>query len=365
MNYVLYDFMQVPGGAERVTLALAQALNAQVLVSRSEPACDELIKSQGTQVQTLSSPWTRWMGRIVESILNFSLFAGRIAKAETVIYSGFYAPMAVHFQRGGRRIYYCHTIPRFAYDLHAESRQGFAWFLRPLFDVFTALLRWRYERAIRQMDAVWVNSSNVQQRLMRYVGIHAQVMYPPVNTHRFAWTADGDAYVSLARLEPLKRVDVVVQAFLQMPHRRLVVVSGGSQSARFQALAQGARNITFKGWVSEAQLQDCVGQARAAIYLPVDEDFGMSPVEAMAAGKPVIGVAEGGMLETVVHGQTGWLIEGELTPQKIVAAVEALEALHPPAMRAACEAQAQRFDASVFAREFQNELARVTPADGP
>jgi glycosyltransferase involved in cell wall biosynthesis len=160
-------------------------------------------------------------------------------------------------------------------------------------------------------------------------------------------------------------VDVVVQAFLQMPHRRVVVVSGGSQSARLQTMAQDASNITCKGWVSESQLQDCVGQARAAIYLPVDEDFGMSPVEAMAAGKPVMGVAEGGLLETIVHGQTGWLIEGELTPQKVMAAVEALEALHPPGMRAACEAQAQRFDASVFAREFQNELARVTPADGP
>ena len=361
MNYVLYDFMQVPGGAERVTLALAKALDAPVLVSRVEPACDTLLASQGVPVQAVSKSWTSGLGRILEAIASFSWWAGRIAKAETVIYSGFYAPLAVHFQRSGRRIYYCHTIPRFAYDLKAESRSAFAWYLRPFLDVFTALLRWRFERAIRQMDAVWVNSINVKQRLKRYMGVDAQVIYPPVETQRFAWASDGDAYVSLARLEPLKRVDLVVQAFMQMPHRRLVVVSGGSQSAHLQALAQGAQNITFAGWVSEAKLQAVVGQARAAIYVPVDEDFGMSPVEAMAAGKPVIGVAEGGLLETIVHGQTGWLIEGELTPEKIKSAVDALEALNPPTLRAACEAQAMKFDGAGFAQRIQQELAKVNP----
>jgi len=356
MNYVLYDFMQVPGGAERVTLALAKALGSEVIVSRVEPACEALLKSKGIPVQSLSSSWTRGMGRVLEAMLNFSLRASRIAKAETVIYSGFYAPLAVHFQRAGRRIYYCHTLPRFAYDLKAESRAGFAWYWRPLFDVFTALLRWRYERAIQRMDGVWVNSENVRQRVKRYLGVDATVIYPPVETRRFAWLSHGDFYISLARLEPLKRVDAVVKAFLQMPQRRLVVASGGSQLAALQQLAAGAGNITFLGWTSEAQLCAHVGHARAAIYVPVDEDFGISPVEAMAAGKPVIGVAEGGLLETVVDGQTGCLIRGDLTPEKIIAAVEALQALSPATMRSACEARAAQFDEAVFTHQVKQHL---------
>lgn len=361
MNFVLYDFMQVPGGAERVTLALAKALGAKVLVSRAEPACDALLKSQGIPVQALSSSWTHWMGRVLEAILNFSLCAGRIAKAETVIYSGFYAPLAVHFQHAGRRIYYCHTIPRFAYDLKAESRAGFAWYLRPLFDMFTALLRWRYERAIQRMDEVWVNSENVRQRLKQYVGLEAQIIYPPVATQRFAWLSHGDYYMSLARLESLKRVDVVVKAFMQMPHRRLVVASGGAQWAALRQLAAGAQNITFLGWTSEADLSEQVGHARAAIYVPVDEDFGISPVEAMAAGKSVIGVAEGGLLETVVDGQTGCFIKGELTPEKIIAAVDALEALNPLALRSACEARAAQFDEAVFSQKVAQQLGQYSP----
>lgn len=362
MNYVLYDFMQVPGGAERVTLALAKALDAQVLVSRVEPACDTLLASQGVPVQAVSKSWTRGLGRILEAIACFSLWAERIAKAETVIYSGFYAPMAVHFQRAGRRIYYCHTIPRFAYDLNAESRAAFGWYLRPLFDLFTALLRWKYESAIERMDVVWVNSENVRLRLKRYVGIDAKVIYPPVETHRFAWLSQGDYYISLARLEPLKRVDAVVKAFMKMPHRRLVVASGGSQWTKLQELAAGAENITFLGWTSEADLCEHLGHARAAIYVPVDEDFGMSPVEAMAAGKPVIGVAEGGLLETVVDGQTGCLIKGELTPEKIIAAVDALEALSPFALRSACEARAAQFDEAVFTQKVAQQLGKYSPS---
>jgi len=362
MNYVLYDFLQVPGGAERVTLALAKALGSEVLVSRAEQACDVILKSKGIPVQALSSSWTHWLGRVLEAILNFSLFTGRIANAETVIYSGFYAPLAVDFQRAGRRIYYCHTIPRFAYDLKAESRAGFAWYLRPLFDVFMALLRWRYERAIQRMDEVWVNSENVRQRLKRYLGMDARVIYPPVETNRFAWLSHGDYYISLARLEPLKRVDAVVKAFMQMPTRRLVVASGGSQLAALQQLAAGAKNITFLGWTSEAELSKQVGHARAAIYVPVDEDFGMSPVEAMAAGKPVIGVAQGGLLETVVDGQTGCLIKGELTPEKIIMAVDALEALNPFALRSACEARAAQFDEAVFTQKVAQQIGKYGPA---
>jgi len=362
MNFVLYDFMQVPGGAERVTLALAKALGSEVIVSRAEPACEALLKSRGIPVQSLSSSWTRGMGRVLEAILSFSLGAARIAKAETVIYSGFYAPLAVHFQRTGRRIYYCHTIPRFAYDLQAASRVGFPWYVGPVFDLFTMLLRWRYERAIQRMDLIWVNSENVRQRLKQYVGFDAQVIYPPVETRRFVWLSHGDCYISLARLEPLKRVDVVVKAFMKMPQRRLVVASGGSQLAALQQLAAGAHNISFLGWTSEAQLCEHVGHARAAIYVPVDEDFGISPVEAMAAGKPVMGVAEGGLLETVVDGQTGCLIRGDLTPEKIIAAVDALEALSPPSMRSACEARAAQFDEAVFTLKIAQHLGQYSQA---
>jgi glycosyltransferase involved in cell wall biosynthesis len=354
---LLYDYLQVAGGAERVTLTLAAALpDFHCVVSRTYPESSPLIQKTEASVTQLCNGWTRLLTRIPEAMFNFRFRANCVDDAKVVLYSGFYAPLAVHRQKSGRRVYYCHTIPRFAYDLYCASRQSFPWLLRGLFGLFAGAVRWQYGRAIRRMDVVLVNSENVRQRLQHYLGVDAQVVYPPVDTASFEWIADEGYYLSVARLTPNKRVDVIVEAFLRMPSKRLVVLSGGPELSRLKAMAAGATNIQFEGWLTEASLRQWVGNAYAAIYLPVDEDFGMSPVECMAAGKPVIGVAEGGLLETVVPGETGVLIHGQPTVEKLIAAVEELDALQHASLRAVCEARAKRFDTPIFVENMRRFL---------
>ncbi|MFM8590855.1 MAG: glycosyltransferase, partial [Limnohabitans sp.] len=141
------------------------------------------------------------------------------------------------------------------------------------------------------------------------------------------------------------------------PGRSLVVGSGGSELQRLEALAAGAPNIRFTGWCDEAALQDLLGRCRAVVYVPRDEDFGISAVEAMAAGKPVLGVAEGGLLETVVHGQSGWLMAPDEHPETLMEGVRQLEALNPPSLRTACETRAGQFDEAIFVQRMQALLA--------
>lgn len=358
MKLVLYDYLQVAGGAERVTLTLAKALpDFQTLVSRVYADAEPLLVRTNMPIKQLGSHLTRWMTRIPEAVFNFRFRAHSVEEAQTVLYSGFYAPLAVHRQTNGLRVYYCHTIPRFAYDLYSVSRASYPWLLRGLFGCFAAVVRWQYKHAIQKMDLVLVNSENVRTRLKHFLDIDGQVLYPPVATGQFRWASDGGYYLSVARLTPNKRVDTIVRAFLQMPERRLVVASGGPELQRLQVIAKGATNIEFVGWQTEESLRQLVANALAAIYLPVDEDFGMSPVECMAAGKPVIGVAEGGLLETVVHGQTGILIRGLLDPEKLQAAVSALELIGPSTMRQACEARAAQFDELRFVEAIKRYLA--------
>lgn len=354
---VLYDFLQVPGGAERVTLVLAGAFaGSQVRVSRVSPSTEGLVQAHSAQVRAVGWRWAQPLGWVLQALLSFRW--GRVLPkgAATVVYSGFYAPLAVHGQRMGRRVYYGHTVPRFAYDLRDHFRAQYPWFLRPLFDVFTWGLRGMYRRALLRMDVLVVNSDNVRLRLQRHLGLEAQVVHPPVDVARFAWLADGDYFVSTARLEPLKRVDVLVQAFLRMPHERLVVCSGGSELVRLQTLAAGAANISFTGWTDETQMAEILGRARASLYVPVDEDFGMSPVESMAAGKPVIGVAEGGLLETVVDGETGLLLHPGFDTSDVCAAVQTLTPSRAQAMRQACEARSKRFDTTHFVQRMREVL---------
>lgn len=357
--YLLYDFLQVAGGAERVTLQIARRFpSMQPVVSRVYADAAPLAEASGSAVMALGNEKTRWLGRIPEAVWCFWFCARMVSNAEVVIYSGFYAPLAVRHQKQGRKAYYCHTIPRFAYDLYEVEKARFPWFLRGLYAVGMTGFRYLYARAIGRMDVLLVNSENVQRRLQRYLGLTAQVLYPPVATDRFRWLGDDGYYLSVARLTVNKRVDVAVRAFAAMPQRRLVVMSGGPELAKLQQLAAGAPNIEFVGWQTEEDMLRWIGRCKAVVYLPVDEDFGMSPVEAMAAGKPVLGVAEGGLLETVVHGQTGVLIQGSPTPEKLVAAVEALEAMDPTAVRPACEARARLFDESVFFERLGKVLAQ-------
>lgn len=348
-RFLLYDFMQVAGGAERVMLTLAQALpDFETVVSRCYPQARPLLEVSAVRMRQLNGGWSVCLPRILESIWCFRFRAQCLRDAQQVVYSGFYAPLAVHQQRGGQRIYYCHTIPRYAYDLYESSLAGFPVVLRPLYALFVRWFRKRYEAAIGRMDRILVNSENVRRRLKHYTGLEAEVIYPPVATQHFRPLGDGGYYLSTARLVPNKRVDVIVRAFVGMPGHRLVVLSGGTELERLKALAAGAGNIVFTGWQTDAQVREWVGRARAVIYLPVDEDFGMSPVEAMAAGKLVIGVAQGGLLETVVDGETGFLIPDPPSPQAIASAVEKVECAGGGRMHAACIHRARQFTESRF-----------------
>lgn len=104
-------------------------------------------------------------------------------------------------------------------------------------------------------------------------------------------------------------------------------------------------------------MAEWLGRARASLYVPVDEDFGMSPVESMAAGKPVIGVAEGGLLETVVPDETGVLLPPDFDADAVCAAVRAMTRERAQAMRSACEQRAQQFGTAIFLQQMSEILA--------
>ncbi|MEJ8293831.1 glycosyltransferase [Delftia tsuruhatensis] len=356
-HFLLYDFMQVVGGAERVTLTLAEALpEFDTIVSRCYPEAQTLLNASRIKVHELKGGISSFLPRILESMWCFRFRSQCLRDANQVIYSGFYAPLAVYSQRGGLRIYYCHTVPRFAYDLYADEIRKLPFLLRPLYALFMWWFRGRYEAAIRRMDKILVNSENVRKRLKIYTGLDSEVLYPPVATHNFRKLSDQGYYLSTARLVPNKRVEVIVRAFMKMPGKRLVVVSGGPELERLKLLAAAAKNIVFTGWQTDEALHKWVGHAKAVIYLPVDEDFGMSPVEAMAAGKPVIGVAQGGLLETIEEGKTGFLLENPPTPDAVIAAVEKVEQVRNEEMSSACIAASERFNEANFVRRMLAKL---------
>ncbi|GAA0353760.1 glycosyltransferase [Bowmanella denitrificans] len=354
---ILYDFLQVKGGAEAVTLDLCRHFSHLDLVTafvNRKVFTESPLSAERLHTLTSQTELQGW--QTLKSCLAFQHRTGFLKEYDTLIFSGSNAPLAVVNSQARQNIYYCHTPPRFVYDLKAHYLNSIPAWQRPMLKSLIHYLQPRYEVALGRMDKIFANSKNVQQRLKHHLGVESEVLYPLCRIDRFRWIGQGDYFLSTARLEEYKRVELIVRAFMQMPDKKLIVTSGGSQLNKLKALAQNAANIQFTGWVSEAQLAGLVGNCLATIYIPMDEDFGMSPVESMGAEKPVIGVNEGGVKETVIDGETGWLLPANPTNTQLIDCISSVQYYRLGQMREHCQKQAASFSSGRFFSAFDRYL---------
>ncbi len=354
---IFYDYLKVPGGAERVALELGTHFDAYLYVGYEQPNVVETLGFEAqVKIRSLALK-PRSLPLDAYSLLRGFLRVNAISEpCDWSIYSGTFAPLAVFDRQSCKNILYCHTLPRFMYDMRQHYHQQDSWLYRILRQGLAQVLQPRYEAAIGKMDLLVANSHNVQSRIKRYLGQDAVVIHPPCNIEHNYWSCQENYYLSLARLEPYKRVDRLVKAFLSMPDKKLVVTSGGSEYSRLKRIANGADNIQFTGWINNERYRELISKSIATLYIPIDEDFGMSPVESMAAGKPVIGVKEGGLVETVLHGETGILLDPDPSFEMIIEAVEELTPGHALQMRASCEQRAMLFSRQKFFRSIRQVL---------
>jgi glycosyltransferase involved in cell wall biosynthesis len=250
------------------------------------------------------------------------------------------APEALH-------ICYCHTPARYAWDLGYLYRRR----LNPLLRAYAAVVMHRLRvwdvTTSSRVDHFIANSSFVAQRIRRYYGRDATVIYPPVDTAFFTPgedTGDCDYWLVVSRLTAYKRVDLAVDAFtkLGLP---LTVVGDGPERRRLER--EAGPNIKFMGTVSRSQVRDYMRGCQGLIY-PGKEDFGITPVEAQATGRPVVAFGAGGALESVVDGVTGVLF-GAQSVEALCEAVSRCSTLKLD--RAALRRQAEQFDREVFYRK--------------
>lgn len=251
-------------------------------------------------------------------ILKWRFFwkASILSDYDIVIFSGDCLGALRHVRTNAKKVYYCHTPPRYLYDFRQRYISSLSWILRPFFQKAFDYFARIYESHLESFDLIFTNSQNTHDRLLHFCHAESIILYPPTDTSRFIpgeGTIDKNYYLSFARLSPPKRVDMIVDAFLQMPDKQLIFTYGKNDPQKEDILSkiQQAHNIVAIEAPEESELIELIQGAIATIYIPVDEDFGMSPVESMACGVPVIGVREGGLLETIIESKTGKLIEIE------------------------------------------------------
>lgn len=353
---VLHDYFERADGGGRLSTLLVKGLNADLcygFASLPHPFVKGTLQNPqeiDLKAQSNIPLWRQF--KLAKTFENKTIFLNQY---EIAIYSGFYTPLSINQHLKGKNILYCHTPPRFIYDQKDFYLQSIPFILRPLLNTFTSWLQPRYKQAVQQMDMIIANSQNIQRRIKQYLNIESTVIYPPCEIERFYWNSQGDYYLSFGRLDPLKRISRLVDAFLQMPDKKLTIASDGPEFNKIKQQIGNAQNIILLGKVGEQKLLELISNCIATIYIPKDEDFGMSPVESMAAGKPVLGVAEGGLLETVLPEETGILLSPDPSIEMIIEGIKKLTPQRALEMRENCENQAQQFSVE----RFLNEMKRI------
>ncbi len=273
-------------------------------------------------------------------------------------------------KKGARHICYINAPMRYAWDLTDDYfSSGIAGRCRAaLARPFLAALRRWDRRTADRVDRYIANSRNIADKVNRFYGRSAEVLYPPVACDRFRPTgrAPEDFYLVLSALVPYKRIDRAVEAFrtLDLP---LVIAGDGPERARLESVASS--NVRFLGRVDDRTAADLLARCRALVF-PGEEDFGLVPVEAQASGRPVIALGRGGVLETVRargvgrEGPTG-IFFTDATPLALADAVREHAAHEGDFDVATCRAQALRFDQSVFEDHFRSLLQDEDISVGP
>lgn len=266
-----------------------------------------------------------------------------------------------------RHICYCHTPMRYLWDLYPAYLQEWSsapWLMAP---VANYLRIWDFASAAR-VDEFIANSENVQRRIWRCYRRESEVIYPPVAVETFFWKEPEDYYLIVSELVPYKRIDVAVRLFSKTG-RKLRVVGQGPEQRNLKNMA--APNIEFCGRVSDGELRDLYARCRAYI-MPGEEDFGITPVEALASGKAVIALGRGGVLESAPReDRLGGVFYREPREEQLEDAIRRFETVESRIAPQNLQASVARFSAAEFAVKmgrvvgFQDPTSRRSPSARP
>ena len=259
-------------------------------------------------------------------------------------------------------IWYVHSPIREIWDLYNYTRKySVPLILRPVFDVWVLYNRYLNRKYVKYVDKIVCNSKNTQNRVRKYLGRASVVINPPIETFKFHYEKTGDYWLSVNRLITHKRVDMQIKAFSRMPKERLIIVGSYEKAKHFKKYANyikkmKPKNVRILSWIKEEKLIDLYANCKGFITTSKEEDFGMTSVEAMASGKPVIAPKEGGYKETIIEDVTGKLIDN-INIDKLIKAIKEV-GKKPETYKDACLKQAKKFDTKIFIKKIKYQIEK-------
>lgn len=351
---IFHDMLVQKGGAERAVIELANELNADLITSGFNPELKKWIDIKTKVIDIGNASWKHsyLIGYNLEAPLRFFINRNSF-DYDIYIFSLFSSIFAA--KSNNMNIWFCHTPNRLLYDLRDIKLKNANLIKKIFYYIYIKFFFIRDQKTINSyMTKIVVNSKNVQKRVKKYYRKDSRIIYPPIDTKQFKFKKFGDFYLSVSRLIPEKRIDLIAKAFIKMPNKKLVIVGDGSEKMKIINTISNHKNIKLLTDVGEKELKELYASCLATIYMPIEEDFGLVPLEGMASGKSCIAVNEGGCKETVVDGKTGFLINP--TEENIIKAVGKLNIKEAKKMKNNCLKWVKRFDTKECIKQWKKEL---------
>ena len=314
--------LTLKGGAERVLLKIAQHYDAKIYVAEYDPAKtfeefkDMDVEVIGRQGLLRMLPY----GRAVQG-LNYGLsFYGLNLKNDYDVINAHMAPSHWIRNKNERVLWYCHTPLRDVYDLYHYRLSLKKLHQKPVHIIGTKAVKMIDQSVTRYIEFIFANSFNTRSRIVKYYGRKdAEVLWGGVEYEQFKRTYEEKYFLYPSRISPNKQQDVAIRAFDLFKRYtkgyRLIIAGAISQDKFYynyyknvNSLANAVGDVDIITNVSDKMLKKLYSNCTAVLYPPINEDYGLVPLEAMASSKPVIAFNEGGPKETIEHEQTGFLV---------------------------------------------------------
>jgi glycosyltransferase involved in cell wall biosynthesis len=371
---IVYDRVNKWGGAEKVLLALHEifpeaTLYTAVYDSKKAPWAKVFPKVIPSFLQKI--PFLNKHHELLGAFTPIAFETLKLTGLDLVISVTSEAAKGIITRPQTKHICYCLTPTRYLYSGYEDylnnppSKLSWIPFYKLVSKPFLYYARYWDQVAAQRPDEYVAISTEVRRRIRKYYNRDSEVIYPPVDIEKFqnsnipklqakekSKVSKEEYYLVVGRLVPYKRVDLAIRAFNKLGDK-LVVVGTGSEEKYLRSIAKN--NIEFKGYVSDEEVVDYFLKATAFLY-PQEEDFGITAVEAQAAGCPVIAYKAGGVLDTVIDGKTGVFFD-EQKEESLLNAIKRLKQLR--LRKSNMVANAKRYSKENFQKEFDEMVKKV------
>jgi glycosyltransferase involved in cell wall biosynthesis len=361
---IFHNFMDNIGGAEIVCLSLARGLNADIYTTNIN---DNKIKEMGYEDIL---PRIKSIGKVPKEApfrqqLTFMRFRhlNLKGKYDFFIIGGDWAISAAVNNKPNME--YFHSPLNEIWAFRNSVRKSLHLWMKPIYQIWTMYLRFIYRIYFKEVEIKVCNSMNTRNRIRKYLKSDAKIIFPPIQEKFFLKNKNinnNGYWLSVNRLVSHKRIEMQLNAFKEIPKEKLIIVgpydkSKGSLKYKKYLESIKPKNVNIIS-VDSKNLQLLYKNCKGFITTAIDEDFGMTPLEAMASGKPVIAPNEGGYKETVIDKETGILID-DIKSDKIVEAIKKINKnikINPQKYANFCIKQAKKFSEKKFIKKIKEEI---------